>query len=81
MQPEALFPTVPKIGLPGRVPQAWRAPLILLALAWLALLALTSADWLAMAVLWWNISTYNHILFVPVIVGWLVWHRRGELAR
>ena len=81
MQPEALSPAVPSTGFAGRVPKAWRAPLVRLGLVWLALLALTSADWLAMADLWWNISTYNHILFVPVIVGWLVWHRRGELAR
>ncbi len=29
---------------------------------------------------WWDVSTYNHILFVPFIVGWLVWNRREVLA-
>lgn len=81
MQPEATLSASTGMGLPGRVPQAWRAPLARLGLVWIALLALTAGDWLAMVDLWWNISTYNHILFVPVILGWLVWHRRGELAR
>jgi exosortase A len=59
----------------------WRAPLIRLGLAWAVLFALTWRDWSAMFGLWWNVSTYNHILFVPIIIGWLVWHRRSELAR
>ena len=41
----------------------------------------TQQDWQAMAGLWWDVSTYNHILFVPVIIAWLAWQRRGELAR
>ncbi|OZA93643.1 MAG: exosortase A, partial [Erythrobacter sp. 34-65-8] len=65
----------------GRIPASWRQPLLRLALVWAALVALTARDWAAMARLWWDVSTYNHILFVPVIIGWLVWHRRGELAR
>ena len=52
-----------------------------LALAWLAVFAVTWRDWLAMAAQWWNISTYNHILFVPVIVAWLAWSARGQLSR
>ncbi|QYU70860.1 exosortase A [Leptolyngbya sp. 15MV] len=63
------------------LPEAWRLPLIRLAAAWAALFVLTRQDWAAMAHQWWNVSTYNHILFIPVIVGWLVWIRRGELAR
>ena len=63
------------------IPGHWRGGLVRLALGWMALFALTFADWKAMAGLWWNVSTYNHILFVPVIIGWLVWGRSGALAR
>ncbi|RXZ65772.1 exosortase A [Pelagerythrobacter rhizovicinus] len=67
-------------GMFARVPAMWRGPLVRLAAAWLVLVLLTGRDWLAMADKWWNVSTYNHVLFVPPIVGWLVWHRRRELA-
>ena len=30
---------------------------------------------------WWDISTYNHILLIPPILGWLVWQRWGELRK
>ncbi|WP_236699428.1 exosortase A [Pelagerythrobacter marensis] len=50
-------------------------------MAWLVLFLLTGRDWLTMADKWWNVSTYNHVLFVPLIVGWLMWNRRGELAQ
>lgn len=77
MPPDAAALRQPAVALP----EAWRLPLMHLAAAWLALLALTRGDWAAMAHQWWNVSTYNHVLFVPVIVGWLVWIRRGELAK
>ena len=81
MQPDVIHqPAATESGL-ARLPEAWRRPLVQLGLVWTALLLLTAGDWLAMVDLWWNISTYNHILFVPVIIGWLVWQRRGELAR
>lgn len=60
---------------------AWRGAIAQLAAAWLALFALTFAAWQDMAHQWWNIDTYNHVLLVPGIVAWLVWLRRGELAR
>jgi len=66
---------------PDRVPDAWRAPLVHLALAWAGLFAVAFRDWAIMAEKWWNISTYNHVLFVPAIIGWLVWTRRGALAQ
>jgi exosortase A len=31
--------------------------------------------------LWWNISTYQHCLYVLPIVAWLLWMRRGEVAQ
>lgn len=62
------------------VPLHWRAPLLRMAAAWTCLIAAFFTDWLAMARQWWDISTYNHILLIPVILGWLVWQRRQQLA-
>lgn len=63
------------------VPAAWRGALLRLGAAWLALIALFAGDWLAMLRQWWDISTYNHILLIPAIIGWLALQRRRELAR
>ena len=52
-----------------------------LAAAWLLLIALFFPDWRDMAALWWNISTYNHILLIPAIVAWLVSLRWTELEK
>lgn len=82
MRPEAaLPPSAAPMPAPAQIPAHWRAPLLRLALAWAALLAVFAADWLAMADQWWNISTYNHALLVPVILGWLVWQRAPELSQ
>ncbi|MGH6785219.1 MAG: exosortase A [Novosphingobium sp.] len=80
MPPEAAAIS-PGQGLLERLPQAWRAPLAWLGVSWLALFALFAADWAAMAGQWWDSSTYNHILLVPAILGWLVWLRAPELAK
>ena len=66
-----------RIGLP----QVWRAPLLQLGLVWLALIGLFFADWRDMAGQWWDSSTYNHILLIPPIIGWLVSQRRDEVLR
>jgi len=82
MPPEALAPASlchEQSGY-GLTP-AWCAALKRLTPALIALLLLFREDWLAMARQWWNISTYNHILLIPVIVGWLVWQRRQDLSR
>jgi exosortase A len=63
------------------MPEAWRSPLLRLALAWLALIALSWSDWSEMARQSWNASTYNHILLVPPIIACLVRQRWPELAR
>lgn len=68
-------------GATARLPIAWRAPLVALAAAWAALLLLFREDWATMAGQWWNSSTYNHIVLVPAIVGWLVSMRAAQLAR
>nr|WP_232366585.1 exosortase A [Alteripontixanthobacter muriae] len=63
------------------LPAAWRAPLATLAGVWLVTFLVTWREWLAMFAQWWNSSTYNHILFVPFILAWLVWHRREQLLK
>lgn len=67
--------------LAERIAPQWRRPLLHLALAWTLLFALFAADWAAMAMQWWDSSTYNHVLVVPLILGWLVWQRAPELSR
>ena len=62
-----------------RVP--WTQTLLNVGAAWAVLFALTFADWREMAHQWWDIDTYNHVLLVPPIIGWLVWMKRGELAK
>ena len=77
----------PELSLPQRsvvlerVPPAWRASLVQLALAWAGLMLLTAGTWVEMARQWWNASTYNHILLIPPILAWLVRLRWPELAR
>ncbi|MCJ2177660.1 exosortase A [Novosphingobium album (ex Hu et al. 2023)] len=64
-----------------RLSPAWHAALVRLALVWAVLLAVFVSDWAAMARQWWDISTYNHIVLIPAILGWLVWQRWPELER
>ena len=59
----------------------WRAHLSVLAAVAAALLLLFHADAMAIARIWWTSSTYEHCLFIPLIVGWLVWQRAPELRR
>lgn len=66
---------------PDAVPQIWRTPLAALLGALAVLAALTAREWGEMFHQWWNIDTYNHILLVPLIVGWLVWLKADDLAR
>jgi len=78
MQLEAIHPT--RAALTDRIAPAWRKPLGQLALLWAALLALFAPTWATMALLWWDSSTFNHVLLVPAIIAWLVWQRAPELA-
>ncbi len=59
---------------------AWRRPVIATALAIGTVLVIFARDAADMARLWWDMSTYQHCLFVLPIIGWLIWLRRGELA-
>ncbi|PXW78465.1 exosortase A [Blastomonas natatoria] len=57
----------------------WRAALIRLALAWAVILLVFARDAADMAKIWWDSSTFNHILLIPFILGWLVMQRAQEL--
>ncbi|CAH0497063.1 hypothetical protein NVSP9465_02115 [Novosphingobium sp. CECT 9465] len=63
------------------LPPAWQRPVMLLALAWIGNIGLFLADWRAMALQWWDSSTYNHILLIPFILGWLIAQRGREVLR
>lgn len=73
--------TAPLPRLLLRLPQDWRRPLGLLALAWCALVAVFFRDWADMAGQWWDSSTYNHVLLVPAILAWLVSQRWPQLRQ
>ena len=77
MPPDGL--TVPASAAVAMSP--WRRSLIMLGLTWLALISAFAGDWLAMFGQWWNSSTYNHILLIPPIIGWLAWQRRDAAAQ
>ena len=81
MQPEVTLDSLRDGSWRERIAVAWRKPLAQLAMLWVAILVVTFRDWWTMADQWWNISTYNHVLLVPVIIGALVWIRREELAK
>jgi exosortase A len=59
----------------------WRSGLLRLGLVWLASIAVCAHEWAAMADQWWNISTYAHVLLIPFILGWQVWHRWPQAKR
>jgi exosortase A len=79
MQPDiALSRRAPLVDA---IPQAWRGPLLHLFLAWAFLIVMFIHVVADMVMQYWDSSTYNHILFVPLIVGWLVKLRAAELAK
>ncbi len=80
MPPEDIAHSWRHEGFAASVPSAWQRPLAVLLLAVSALLLLTLREWGEMLHQWWNIDTYNHILLIPAIIGWLVWIRRDDLA-
>ncbi len=68
------------VPLISRLPAQWRTPILWLAMVWVIIILLFARTWAEMAWLYWDSSTYNHILFVPFIVAWLVQLRASELA-
>lgn len=81
MLPDGMVKSWVKAVPQVHVPQDWTRPLMRLIFAWMALALLTRHDWAVMFDKWWNISTYNHILLVPPIIGWIVWSRRKLLGQ
>lgn len=63
------------------MPAIWRRALTLLALAWVGNVALFASDWQAMFLQWWDSSTYNHVLLIPFILGWLISLRWKEVEK
>ena len=64
----------------GHIPAEWRVPLVQLACAWAMVALALRSDLAAMAGQWWDSSTYNHVLLIPPILGWLVALRWPRLA-
>lgn len=81
MPPEAVVARPAMARWRDAVPRHWRATLASLVATWLILILAFVGEWADMARQWWDSSTYNHILLVPLIVGWLIWQRLGELAK
>lgn len=63
------------------LPAQWRRALGLLALAWAGNVLLFAGDWVAMFRQWWDSSTYNHVLLIPFILGWLIALRWREVVK
>ncbi|MBA3055821.1 MAG: exosortase A [Sphingomonadales bacterium] len=68
-------------GIARLIPSVWRVPMIALGTVAALLVLAFGRDWAGMAGQWWNSSTYNHILFVPPVIGWLVHQRWPQLRR
>jgi len=64
---------------PEGLDQSWRAHLSALAMVAAAILLLFARDAAGMAAIWWESSTFNHILLIPPIIFWLIWLRGPEL--
>jgi exosortase A len=81
MPPEpAAFPA-PLTGRTKAMPGAWRQTLMALGCAVAALVLLAMREWGEMLHQWWNIDTYNHLLLLPPIMGWLVLLKAEELTK
>ncbi|HXH17232.1 MAG TPA: exosortase A [Sphingomonas sp.] len=60
---------------------AWNRHGLALTGAFVLILLTFSGDVGDLARIWWNSTTFGHCLFIGPVVAWLVWQRRGELAR
>ncbi|GGB72982.1 exosortase A [Blastomonas aquatica] len=66
---------------PQPLSAAWRSALIRLGIAWAVIVLVFVRDAADMVMIWWDSSTFNHILLIPFILGWLVLQRQDELKR
>lgn len=60
--------------------EIWRKHMLALAVASVAILLLFARDVRDLVVIWWTSSTFEHCLFVPFLIAWLV-HMRAEGLR
>ena len=81
MPPDAIAARYAPLTHWHKLSDAWRTALVRLGISAVLMLVLFARDWAAMVDQWWNTATYNHILLVPLILGWMVWQRRGELVK
>lgn len=81
VRPHNLAFNAPLAQVWASLPLQWQRPLGLLILAWVGNIALFFADWREMAFQWWDSSTFNHILLIPFILGWLISLRGREVLR
>ena len=63
------------------IPSHWKHPLVMLGAVWALILVLFVRDAVHLVSVWLNSSTFAHCIFLPPIIGWLVWLRRDELAK
>lgn len=59
----------------------WQRHNLALALVAVALLLLFRSDVADLVRIWWTSTTFGHCLFIGPVIAWLVWQRRGELAK
>jgi exosortase A len=81
MPPEAVSSQGLAQGAITRLSPEWRSTIGLLLFGAFAVTAVAVREWGEMLHQWWNIDTYTHILLVPVIIGWLVALKLGDLAK
>lgn len=62
----------------GVLNSGWKTHLAYLGAAWAMLLMIFHQDAADMAMIWWNVSTFNHCLLIVPIIAWLV-HQRHEM--
>lgn len=77
----SLAADIPDKAEPQPLSPAWRSALIRLGVAWAAILIVFARDAADMVMIWWDSSTFNHILLIPFILAWLVIQRADELRR
>ncbi|MEL7217354.1 MAG: exosortase A, partial [Pseudomonadota bacterium] len=81
MLPDPALQSMRRDSVLDRLPEAWRVPLLVLALSVMGMIILMAREWGEMLHQWWDIDTYNHILLIPFIIVWLVAMRMKELSK
>lgn len=77
----ARFPGTPWLHLILREAAGWQQSLVRLGLLAALFFTLFHADIADLVRVWLNSTPYSHCIFLPVIIGWMVWQRRAGLAQ